>query len=85
MNDAGLHHREFPDGVDRIRQPFQAVAHLDARVGDPKVLDFGEHRQLELHTFAPSPALNPRMPRVPSTVPPSRRRSAGRRGCRRGS
>jgi hypothetical protein len=38
MDHAGLHDRQLPHGVDRLAQPFQAIADHDAHIGGAAVL-----------------------------------------------
>jgi hypothetical protein len=52
VQHTGLHDRQRPGRLDRLRQPFQAVAHDDAHVVDATVLDLGEHLQPVLGAFA---------------------------------
>lgn len=51
VDDALLHHGLFPGGVDRLRQPLEAVADCDEHILDAAVLQLAEHLQPEPRPF----------------------------------
>jgi len=51
VDDAGLHRRQRPRGVDRLRQALEAVADDDADVLGAAVLDLGEDTEPELRSL----------------------------------
>lgn len=66
MDNAGLDHGPFPDGVDRVRQAFEPVADADADILHAPVLDLSQHGEPELGAF---PALaRPQPEDVPLTA-----------------
>src|SRR3954466_227978 len=67
MNHTRLDNRPRPHRVDRIRQPFEAVAHHDAHIEGAAVLDLGQHRQPELRTLAAVAGPQPEDVALPGT------------------
>src|SRR6478736_1834551 len=70
VDHACLHDRAGPHGVDRLRQPFEAVADHDAHIGSTAVLDLGEHREPELRPLSAVAGPQPEDVALPSAGHP---------------
>lgn len=65
-HDAGLDHRQGPDGSDGLGQALEPVADRDSDVLDAAVFDFGQHREPELCPFAA--VFCPQPEDIPATI-----------------